>query len=268
MGPPQVSDDEQGTRWVTISRPEIANALYLDDLDAIAAAVTGAGPAVRAVVITGAGDRSFSAGLHVSTFAAVNPDGALAAITRVRDALAAVRLSPRPVIAMVNGYCLGAAFELALACDLRVACPAARFGLPEVRLGIPSVVDAALLQHYVGLSRAREIILTGQMYSPADLAPSGLVNRLVPAANLRVAAGALLAGLRELTPQVIAAQKGLFETWLNTGLRDGIDASTEVFAALFGDPATAAAVAAYQDRYRGRGRDPGPGPRPGPPRPP
>ena len=158
---------------------------------------------------------------------------------------------------MINGYCLGAAFELALACDLRVACPEARFGLPEVRLGIPSVVDAALLHHYVGLSRAKEIILTGGMYSVADLAPAGLANRVAERGQLRAAAGELLAGLRELTPQVIAAQKALFETWLNTGLQAGIDASVEVFAGLFADPATSAAIAAYQRQLAGRTSRPG-----------
>jgi enoyl-CoA hydratase len=253
MGAPRITDDERGTRWITISRPEIANALYLDDLDVIAAAVSEAGPGIRAVVISGAGDRSFSAGLHVDTFADCDAAGARAAIGRVRDCTGAVRLSPLPVIAMIGGYCLGAAFELALACDLRAAVPLARFGLPEVRLGIPSVADAALLHHYVGLSLAREIILTGDQYSVADLAGTGLVNRVAGPAGLRAAVDGLLAGLRELTPQVIAAQKELFETWLNTGLRPGIDRSLEVLAGLFDDPATTAAVRAYRGRYRGGG---------------
>jgi enoyl-CoA hydratase/carnithine racemase len=203
------------------------------------------------VVITGAGDRSFSAGLHVDTFADGDPVRARAAISRVRDGLAVVRRSPLPVIAMVNGYCLGAAFELALACDLRAACPEARFGLPEVLLGIPSVVDAALLPHYVGLSLAREIILTGAQYSAADLAPARLVNRVAPRAELRAAVDELLAGLRALTPAVLAAQKDLFETWLNTGLAAGIEHSVDVFAAVFADPATTAAIGAYRRRYRG-----------------
>ncbi|HEY6481853.1 MAG TPA: enoyl-CoA hydratase-related protein [Streptosporangiaceae bacterium] len=252
MGSPQISDDEHGTRWITIDRPEIANALRLADLDVVAGAVTGAGPGIRAIVITGAGERSFSAGMHVDTFSAAGRGGGREVISRVRDCVGAVRLSPLPTIAMVNGYCLGAAFELALACDLRVACPDARFGLPEVRLGIPSVVDAALLHHYVGLSRAREIILTGGMYSVADLAPSGLANKVAERPLLRAAVEELLAGLRALTPQVIAAQKALFETWLNTGLQASIDASVQVFADVFADPATAAAIAAYQREFRRR----------------
>jgi enoyl-CoA hydratase len=250
MGSPQISDDEHGTRWITIDRPEIANALRLEDLDVIADAVTGVGPGIRAIVVTGAGERAFSAGMHVDTFSAAGPDTGRALISRVRDCVGAVRLSPLPTIAMINGYCLGAAFELALACDLRVACPEARFGLPEVRLGIPSVVDAALLHHYVGLSKAREIILTGGMYSVADLAPFGLANKVAERPLLRAATGELLAGLRALTPQVIAAQKALFETWLNTGLQASIDASVEVFGDVFADPATTAAIAAYQREFR------------------
>lgn len=249
---PQVTDDDRGTRWITISRPELANALYLEDLDVIGAAVRGAGPGTRAIVLAARGERSFSAGMHVATFAGLRPDTARAVIGRVRDCAAALRRSPLPSIAMISGHCLGAAFELALACDLRVATPQARFGLPEVKLGIPSVVDAALLHRYVGLSKAREIILTGELYSVPDLAPFGLVSRVAEAPSLRAAAEELLAGLRALTPQVIAAQKGLFETWLNTGLADGIDASVEVFAAMFADPATAAAVAAYSGQFSRR----------------
>jgi enoyl-CoA hydratase/carnithine racemase len=252
MGPPQISDDAHGTRWITIDRPEIANALRLADLDVIADAVANAGPGIRAIVVTGAGERSFSAGMHVDTFSVAGPEGGRAVISQVRDCVGALRLSPLPTIAMINGYCLGAAFEMALACDLRVACPDARFGLPEVKLGIPSVVDAALLHHYVGLSKAREIILTGDMYSVADLAPFGVANRVAERPQLRAAVDELLAGLRALTPQVIAAQKSLFETWLNTGLQHSIDASVEVFADLFADPATAAAIAAYQRQYRRR----------------
>jgi enoyl-CoA hydratase/carnithine racemase len=82
-------------------------------------------------------------------------------ISSVRDCIGAIRRAPVPTVAMINGYCLGAASELALACDLRVAHLDVFVGLPEVKLGIPSVADAALLHHYVGLSRAKEIILTG-----------------------------------------------------------------------------------------------------------
>jgi len=150
----------------------------------------------------------------------------------------------------VAGSCLGAAFEMALACDVRVAVPDARFGLPEVKLGIPSVVDAALLLHHIGLSKAKEMLLTGEMFAADDL-PPGLVNRTAPAGALRDAADELLASLTAPTPEVIAAQKALVETWLNVGLQEGIEASKDVFGEVFAEPATAEAIA----RYRRRGRE-------------
>jgi enoyl-CoA hydratase/carnithine racemase len=146
----------------------------------------------------------------------------------------------------VAGYCIGAAFEMALACDLRVAHPQVQFGLPEVKLGIPSVVDAALLQQFVGLSKAKEIILTGDMYPLADFAHTGIANRIVDPSELHATALDLANQLGSYTPQVMAAQKGLFETWLNYGLQHGIDTSVDVFADLFAHPATVQAIAKYQ----------------------
>ncbi len=245
MGQPLITD-ENGIRWITLDRPEILNALYTDDLARIADAVTGIGASVKAIVLTGSGDRSFSAGMHVSTFADAGPEDGRAIISSVRDCIAAVRLAPVPTAAMINGYCIGAAFEMALACDLRVAHAGVRFGLPEVRLGIPSVVEAALLHQYVGLSKAKEIILTGDLYSVSEFAAQGLINRTVEPAQLRVATLELLGSITARTREVIAAQKGLFETWLNHGLQHGIDASVEVFADVFRAPATASAIARYQ----------------------
>jgi enoyl-CoA hydratase/carnithine racemase len=152
---------------------------------------------------------------------------------------------------MINGYCIGAAFEMALAYDLRVAHADIRFGLPEVKLGIPSVVDAALLYQYVGLSKAKEIILTGDLYPVSEFAAQGLINRAVEPAQLRAATLELLDSVTACTPEVIAAQKGLFETWLNHGLQYGIDASVDVFADVFRAPARANAIAHYQ-RARSR----------------
>jgi enoyl-CoA hydratase len=245
MGHPLITD-ENGIRWITFDRPEIRNALYTDDLARIADAVTGMGRSVKAIVLTGTGDRSFSAGMHIATFADARPEDGRAIISRVRDCVAAVRLAPVPTVAMINGYCIGAAFELALACDLRVAHPDVSFGLPEVKLGIPSVVEAALLYQYVGLSKAKEIILTGDLYPVSEFAAQGLVNRTVEPAQLRAATLELLGSVTAHTPEVIAAQKGLFETWLNDGLQHGIETSVDVFADVFRAPATTDAIARYQ----------------------
>jgi enoyl-CoA hydratase len=249
MGQPVISD-ENGIRWITLDRPEIRNALYVEDLGHIAAAVTGIDDNVRAIVLTGSGDRAFSAGMHMDTFVRALPEDGRAIITSVRDCIGAIRLAPVPTVAMINGYCIGAAFELALACDLRVAHSDVRVGLPEVKLGIPSVADAALLHQYVGLSKAKEIILTGDLYSVGEFAAQGLINRTVDPAQLRAATLELLGSITECTREVIAAQKGLFETWLNHGLQHGIDTSVDVFADVFRLPATSAAIARYDQARR------------------
>jgi len=245
MGLPRVID-EDGIRWITLDRPEIRNALYLEDLTRIAEAVTGIGESVKAIVLTGSGERAFSAGMHISIFAGAAPEDGRAIISSVRDCIGAIRLAPVPTVAMINGYCIGAAFEMALACDLRVAHPDVRFGLPEVRLGIPSAAEAALLHQYVGLSKAKEIILTGELYSVSEFAAHGLINRTVEPAQLRAATLELLTSVTAQTREVIAGQKSLFETWLNHGLQDSIDTSVDVFAEVFRAPATSAAVAHYQ----------------------
>src|SRR5215469_1119869 len=244
MGRPLIAD-ENGIRWITLDRPEIRNALYAEDLARIRQAVTSIGDRVKAIVLTGSGERAFSAGMHMDTFTGAAPEDGRAVISGVRDCIGAVRLAPVPTVAMINGYCIGAAFEMALACDLRVAHPDVRFGLPEVRLGIPSVVEAALLQAYVGLSKAKEIILTGDLYPVTEFA-QGLINRMVEPGQLRAATLKLLGSVTASTREVIAAQKGLFETWLNHGLQQGIDTSVNIFADVFRAPATAEAIAQYQ----------------------
>src|SRR4051794_4503942 len=130
VGSPLVSDDA-GIRTITLDRPEVLNALTLEDLGVIREAV--AGPDVRAIVLTGAGERAFCAGMHVETFAHAPRDGGREIIEAVGACVGAIRLAPVPTVAMINGYCLGAAFEMALACDVRVAVADARFGLPEVK---------------------------------------------------------------------------------------------------------------------------------------
>jgi enoyl-CoA hydratase len=250
VGQPLITD-ESGIRWITFDRPEISNALYTGDLACITQAVTGIGDDVRAIVLTGSGERAFSAGMHLDTFASARPDEGRVIISAVRDCVGAVRLAPVPTAAMINGACVGAAFELALACDLRIAHPGVRVGLPEVRLGIPSVVEAALLIHYVGLSKAKELILTGGLYPVGDFAAQGLINRLTEPDRLRAATLDLLGLVTTCTREVIAAQKGLFETWLNHGLQHGIDTSVEVFADVFRSPATSGAIARYQQARTG-----------------
>jgi enoyl-CoA hydratase/carnithine racemase len=244
--------DEDGVRWITLCRPERLNALMPDDLDAVTRALTDPAASPRATVFTGAGPRAFSVGMHLDVFEGLDPPGARDLIVKLRDCLAAVRTAPFPTLCAINGHCLGAAFELALASDLRIAADQATVGLPEIKVGIPSVVDAALLQQYVGLSKAKEMILTGDLYPVAELERYGLFNAVVPAEGLLDATRRILDRVAGWTPTVVAAQKRLFEIWQNGSLAAGIEASLDEFARVFAADETAAQVAAQRARI-GRG---------------
>jgi enoyl-CoA hydratase/carnithine racemase len=230
-------DDSDGIRRIVFSNPSKLNVLTVDALRAITEAVRSA-ERQKAILFTGDGDRSFCAGMHLDSFAGLDAAGARTLARHVRDMLAAVRTSPLPTAAMINGYCLGAAFELALACDFRITVDTAAFGLPEVKVGIPSVVDAALLQDYVGLSLAKEMILTGDMYDAATLDRRGLFNQVVPAAELEAATLALLSLATRHTRTVLASQKRLFEVWQNTALTIGAELSIDEFGRVFDHPET------------------------------
>jgi enoyl-CoA hydratase/carnithine racemase len=247
LGDPAVSTHVAGdVRWIVFDRPAKLNALTLTDIQAVTRLVADPGPRVRALAFTGAGTRSFSAGVHTATFVDLDPPRARAFIAELRDCLAAVRTSPLPTIAMVRGYCLGAGFELALACDLRVSTEDSQFGLPEVKVGIPSVVDAALLPAHVGLAMAKEIILTGDLYPAAELYRLGLLNRVAVADDLLAQTQALLARVIGHTPAVLASQKRLFEVWHNQPLTAAIDHSVDEFAAMFALPETLDQIRRYR----------------------
>jgi enoyl-CoA hydratase/carnithine racemase len=233
-------------RWIVFDRPDKHNALIVEDIREITRLVRDPGDAARALAFTGAGGRSFCAGVHTATFVGLDPPAARAFISELRDCLAAVRTAPLPTAAAVDGYCLGAGFELALACDLRLSTPDSQFGLPEVKVGVPSVIDAALLPQHIGLARAKEIILTGDMYPAPSLDQWGLLNRVVAAEHLPDETAQLLARVTRHTPIVLASQKRLFEIWHNQNLTGAIDASLDEFAGVFADPSTQEQIHRYR----------------------
>ena len=233
-------------RWIVLDRPAKLNALTVADIREITRLVADPGPDTRGLVFTGAGTRAFCAGVHTATFVDLDPVGARAFISELRDCLRAVRTSPLPTAAMVHGYCLGAGFELALACDVRVSTPDSQFGLPEVKVGIPSVIDAALLPAHIGLAMAKELILTGDSYPATDMQRLGLLNRVVPASRLQEETEELLARMTRHTQVALASQKRLFEIWHNRPLAEAIDESVDEFASVFAAPETAEQIRRYR----------------------
>lgn len=247
MSTPTVRDTDR-VRWVSFNRPEKLNALTRDDIRSATRAVQDLPADVRCLAFAGSGSRAFSAGVHVDTFEGMTPEDARQFISELGAMIAAARRAPVPTLCAIQGYCLGGAMELAMACDLRVASTDAVFGMPEIKVGIPSVLDSALLQQHLGMAKAKELLLTGDLYGVAELAPLGFLNQVVDAAALTEAATELAARVTGHSPAAMAAQKRLFETWQNASLDDSIKASIEEFALVFADPRTQQHIASYQPR--------------------
>ena len=209
---------------------------------------------VRAVVLTGAGERAFIGGADVDEMSRLDPGSARDFIMHVHRCCKALRELPVPVIARIQGYALGAGLEIAASCDLRVAAEGAIFGMPEVKLGIPSVVEAALLPGLVGRGKAREIMLLGETFSAADAAAWGLAERVVPEASLDAAVEAWIAALLQAGPRAVRLQKKLMREWEEKPLSAAIDAGVEAFVAAWGTDEPRRAMAEFVAGKRARRR--------------
>jgi enoyl-CoA hydratase len=192
---------------------------------------------VRVAVLTGAG-RAFTAGMDVHVLRDLDAASATALISSLHDAIDAVHRAPFPVIAAVNGASLGAGFELALACDLRIAAAGAIFGLPEVRVGVPSVIQAALLPPMIGPGRAAEMLLTGANVGAADALAWGLVNRVVEHGDLDAAVEEMAQAIVACAPTAVRLQKQLIVQWRESDLPTAVRAGIAAFAASYatGEP--------------------------------
>ena len=186
---------QDGVATVTVNRPDKLNALNdrtMDELDAAFAAL-GADPAVRGVILTGAGDKAFVAGADIGELSAQSPVQGQDRSRRGQDVLDRIERLGKPVIAAVNGFALGGGCELALACHVRVAAETARMGTPEVKLGIMCGYGGTQrLPRLVGKGRALEMLLSGEMVDAQEAYRIGLVNRVVPREKLLDESQALL----------------------------------------------------------------------------
>ncbi len=240
--------------YVTIDNASRLNCLNTDLMTEFARAMgeISQDPLLRAVVLTGAGDRAFVGGADIDEMAALDVDGARAFITRVHGCCAAVRDCPVPVIARIAGHALGAGLELAASCDLRVATEDARFGMPEVRLGIPSVVEAALLPALVGWGRARQILLLGETFSAGQAAAWGLVEEVVPRDELDAQVEQRIGALLEGGPQAIRLQKALIRRWESLPMREAIAAGIDSFTSAYATDEPAQMFAKFRNAHRAR----------------
>ena len=238
--------------WVTLDNRAKLNLLdsrLIGELHAVFEALA-AEPDLRAVVLTGAGTRAFIGGADIAEMAALTPATARVFITGLHRLCAAIQALPVPVIARIQGYCLGAGLEVAAACDLRAASQDARFAMPEVRVGIPSVIEAALLPRLIGAGRAQELVLTGRQVAADEALRIGLVGRVVPAEALDGAVEDWLEALLAAGPRALAAQKNLARDWQELPLSESIARSIDSFAEAFTDEEPRRMMRAFLERKR------------------
>jgi len=248
---------EGSVGFVTVDNQRRLNCLsthLILELQAAFAKLAG-NAGLRAIVLTGAGDRAFIGGADLNELAGLTPDTARLFITRLHQACQAIRDCPVPVIGRIGGFCLGAGLEVAASCDFRAAAEAAQFGMPEVVMGIPSVIEAALLPGLIGWGRTREMLLTGALFTAAEALAMGLVQKVVPAADLDAAVEAWIAGICRATPAAIRSQKALMTRWQRVSVDEGILAGIDALSDAYRTGEPDAAMRAFFARKSHRGRE-------------
>jgi enoyl-CoA hydratase/carnithine racemase len=230
--PVEVERDAHGVATVTIANAAKLNTLnsaimseFVARVDALAKDDT-----VRAVILRGEGPRAFIGGADITEMAALDAGTARAFITRVHGCCACLRRLPVPVVARIQGWALGAGLEVAAACDMRVAAAGSGFGMPEVRIGIPSVVEAALLPQLIGWGRTRQLLLTGNTIGAETALSWGLVEEITGEDELDAAIERMLEGVLESGPNAVRLQKQLIGEWENLPVREAVQRGIDCFA--------------------------------------
>jgi enoyl-CoA hydratase len=193
---------------------------------------------VRVVVLRGAGDKAFIGGADINEMVTLDRSSGEAFIRRLAGLCEAIRQCPVPVIARLAGWCLGGGLEIAMCCDLRIAESGAKFGMPEVAVGIPSVIHSALMPALIGASRAAWLLLTGETIDADTAATWGLVHEIVAVDELDVRIAELTARLSGFGPQAVRQQKRLLNKWFDMTVHGAIEDSVEQFGLAFltGEP--------------------------------
>jgi enoyl-CoA hydratase len=237
---------------VTVNRPDKLNALNIKTREEGAAllAELAVDDSVRVVVFTGAGDKSFIAGADIAEFAGRTPNQQRSVMLG-HSLFTAFDNFPKPVIAMINGFCLGGGCELALACDLRIASDKARLGQPEINLGIiPGGGGTQRLTRLVGEGKAMELILTGDMINAQTAYEIGLVNMVVPHEELTDKTMALAARIAEKSPIALRMAKESVRIASRSNLDEGLRREIDLFALCFASEDKEEGVKAFLEKRK------------------
>ncbi|HMU77859.1 MAG: enoyl-CoA hydratase/isomerase family protein [Bacteroidetes bacterium] len=240
---------ENGLATITINRPDKLNALNALTVQEIGAAVKKAinQSEVRIIIITGSGEKSFVAGADISEFEGLNEEQSRALAQAGQDAFFVIENSPKPVIAAINGFALGGGCELAMACHLRVAAENARFGQPEVKLGlIPAYGGTQRLTKLIGKTKALELMITTDMINAAEALQMGLVNYVVPQAELMNKTRELASKIMKQAPLAVAGVIRCVNDFYKQV--NGFQTEVEVFGQCFKTEDNKEGVAAFKEK--------------------
>ncbi len=238
-----------GVATVTINRPEKLNALdpvHIADLTKSFLALADEED-LRAVILTGTG-KAFVGGADIKHMAGLSPNTARAFITSLHILFSAIRDCPVPVIAAVNGYSLGAGMELAAVCDIRIGSNGAVYGMPEVKVGVPSVVEAALLPRLIGAGKSAWLVLTGENIDAATAERWGFTEHMVDGAALMDKAMKTAQGIAAAGPRAVRAQKRLVRHWEDAAIPEAVANSIDIFGEAFETDEPAKMMASFTAR--------------------
>ncbi len=241
-----------GVARVTVNRPDKLNALNVQTREEILVAFKelAADREVRVIVITGAGEKAFIAGADIGEFSGNTALEQREIMSRSR-AFDAMEDCPKPVIAMIQGYALGGGCELAMACDIRIASTRAKFGQPEIKLGlIPGGGGTQRLPRLVGEGKALELILTGDMVDAEEARRLGLVNQVVAPEELETRTMELASRIAEFSPVALAMAKKAVKNAARMNLATGLEAESDLFALCFSSADKEEGVRAFLEKRK------------------
>lgn len=242
-----------GVATLTINRPQVLNALNGAVVRELECAFyeLERDPAVKVVILTGAGEKAFVAGADIKEMATLDSCQGLAFARQGQQVLLALEKMSKPVIAVVNGFALGGGLELALACDFIYASDKAKLGFPEVTLGvIPGFGGTQNLPRLIGKSRANELIFTGKVIDAHKAQSWGLVNEVIPPAEVMERARATAATIAAVGPLAVASAKDAIANGLNMGKADGCRYEAALFAVLFASADQKEGMAAFIEKRK------------------
>lgn len=226
---------DNGIAIITINRPDKLNALNRETLSELDAAIDDAisTTEIYGIIITGSGEKAFVAGADISEFSGLKPEEGKKLSAFGQNIFRKIELSPKPVVAAVNGFALGGGCELAMACHLRIASDNAKFGQPEVKLGlIPGYGGTQRLVHLIGKTRATELLMTGNMINAQQALEIGLLNYVTTQSELIQKCKELLEKVRQNSPYAISAIIRSLDACFTDGV-DGFKTEVEEFAKCF-----------------------------------